>query len=198
MVSTGGSTSTAAEGSTAAPGSTGVDSTDADSSSSAASSSGTTGDVEFELSSPAFEPDGPFPGSMHIQGGNVHPELNWVGAPGDAMSFGIFFHDETISFEHSAIWNIDAAETGVPEGVDPAPMPGNVPGAVQCRNWTDNFGYGGPGSPANFYTFTLYALDIADLSGEIDQDSNLGEVRMALEAHSIEQVTLTGQSSGPG
>lgn len=27
--------------------------------------------------------------------------------------------------------------------------------------------YGGPGSPANYYTFTLYALDNDDLSGEI-------------------------------
>lgn len=200
------STGDAAESST---GSAEGESTAADSTGDAETSAGTdsTGEnaesssgvmVDFGMSSPAFEPDGPFPGTMHIQGGNISPQLDWEGAPADTQSFGVFFHDETISFDHSAIWNIPADAEGLPEGVEGTAMPANVPGAVQCRNWTDNFGYGGPGSPANFYVFTLYALDIDDLSGEIDQNSSRAAVRTALEDHAIESVTLRGQSSGPG
>ncbi len=185
------------ESTTGAPGTTAADSTGDDSGSSTGMMTGTTGAVEFEMSSPAFEPDGPFPGTMHVQGGNVHPQLDWVGAPAGTMSFGVFFRDDSISFNHSAIWNIPADVTGVPEAIEQVAMPGAIAGAVQCRSWINQFGYGGPGSPANFYTFTLYALDTDDLSGEIDQDSSLAQVRAALQGHAIEEVTLTGQSSGP-
>ncbi len=197
------STSTGAGTTTDTPGtSTGMEQTsttaaDTTSADSSSGSEGSSGMVEFEMSSPAFEEGGLFPGTMHINGGNVHPQLDWVGAPVDTMSFGVFFHDETINFEHSAIWNIPADATGLPEDVDQDPMPANVPGAVQCRNWTNQFGYGGPGSPANFYVFTLYALDTADLSGEIDQDSSRVEVNAALQAHALAEVTLSGQSNGP-
>ncbi|MEM7157416.1 MAG: YbhB/YbcL family Raf kinase inhibitor-like protein [Myxococcota bacterium] len=196
----------AAESST---GSAEGESTAADSTGSADSSGGTdsTGEgaesssgvmVDFGMSSPAFEPDGPFPGTMHVAGGNMSPQLDWEGAPADTQSFGIFFHDETISFNHSAIWNIPGDAEGVPGNIELEAMPASVAGAVQCQSWIDEFGYGGPGSPANFYVFTLYALDIDDLSGEIDQNSSLGQVRTALENHAIESVTLRGQSAGPG
>lgn len=163
-----------------------------------ADESTSTGEVAFALTSPAFEEGGLFPGSMHISGGNEHPQLDWEGAPAETQSFGVFFHDVTISFEHSAVWNVPADVSQLPEGLSNVPMPEEVPGAVQCRNWTtQQFGYGGPGSDSNFYQFTLYALDVADLSGEIDQDSSLQAVQAAFEAHSIETATLSGQTQGP-
>jgi Raf kinase inhibitor-like YbhB/YbcL family protein len=174
---------------------TGVaDTTSADSTDGGSSS--TTEPVAFTLTSPSFVEGGGIPGMHHVSGGNVSPQLDWVGAPADTVAFAVFFHDITIDFEHSAIWNIPADATGLPEGVDEDAMPANVPGATQCRSWAGNFGYGGPGSAANFYQFTLYAIDVATLD-EIDQNSTLVEVRAALEAHSLGTATLTGQSTGP-
>ena len=162
------------------------------------STGATTGEpVAFELTSTAFKEGGTFPGTMHVSGGNVHPQLDWVGAPEGTQSFGVFFHDVTISFEHSAIWNIPATETGLPEDLEQVAMPAVPAGAVQCQAWSGGFGYGGPGSQSNMYQFTLYALDTADLSGEITQNSTRPAVRAALEAHMIESTTLSGVTNGP-
>lgn len=169
--------------------SSGGSSTDGDSSS-------TTEPVAFTLTSPAFEEGGGIPGMHHVSGGNVSPQLDWVGAPAGTLAFAVFFHDITIDFEHSAIWDIPGDATGLPEDVEEVAMPADVPGATQCRSWAGNFGYGGPGSAANFYQFTLYAIDVATLD-EIDQNSSLVEVHAALEAHSLGTATLTGQSTGP-
>jgi Raf kinase inhibitor-like YbhB/YbcL family protein len=193
------STTTAPTGDSSSDGSdsstTGVaDTTSADSTD--GESSSTTEPVAFTLTSPSFAEGGGIPGMHHVSGGNVSPQLDWVGAPADTVAFAVFFHDITIDFEHSAIWNIPADATGLPEGVDEDAMPANVPGATQCRSWAGNFGYGGPGSAANFYQFTLYAIDVATLD-EIDEDSTLVEVHAALEAHSLGTATLTGQSTGP-
>lgn len=212
-VSTQGETSQTA-GSTGAPGSTGTSSGGETSAGTTAaetsvgetgsgtaadgSSSGTTGAVEFTLSSSEFEDGMGLPHSAHVSGGNMSPDLAWVGAPADTQSFAVFFHDTSIDFNHSAIWNIGADVTGLPHDVDHSAMPADVPGAVQCRSWAGNFGYGGPGSPANFYEFVLYALDTDDLGGEIDENSSLDEVFTALEAHSLGTATLVGQSTGPG
>jgi hypothetical protein len=160
------------------------------------SSSGTTESVPFTLTSTAFTEGGGIPGEHHISGGNESPPLAWEGAPAGTMSFALFFHDTTIDFEHSAIWNIPADATGLPQDVDHVEMPPDVPGAVQCENWAGSIGYGGPGSQSNFYQFTLHAIDVAELP-EIDAGSSLIAVRDAFEAHSLGVATLTGQSTGP-
>ncbi len=188
---------------TETPTSTGTDTDEVTGSSTAAdeSSSGTTGTVEFALTSPAFMEGELFPVTMRWNSGNVSPQLDWVGAPAGTMSFGVFFLDLDniqpggVAFPHSAIWNIPAKATGLPEDVEMQAMPASVPGAVQCRNWFGEFGYGGTGSPANFYEFTLYALDTDDLSAEITQNSSLPEVKAALEAHSVGTATLSGQTA---
>ena len=161
--------------------------------------SSTTGAAEFTVTSPQFEQDGILPTEHHSAGGNVMPELNWVGAPAETQSFGIFFLDlDNGNFRHSGIWNIDATATGTPLDVEHEPNPASVPGAVQCRSWQPSvFGYGGPGSGDNTYPFTVYALDVDDLSGEIDQNSSLAQVEAALESHAIETTTISAQTEGP-
>jgi phosphatidylethanolamine-binding protein (PEBP) family uncharacterized protein len=161
--------------------------------------SSSTGAGEFIVTSPQFEQDGIIPSEHHVAGDNTMPQLDWVGAPAGRMSFAVFFRDLTINYRHSAIWNISADATGTPFDPDHVPMPPDVPGAVQCENWRDNgeYGYGGPGSNSNTYEFEVYALDVADLSAEIDQDSSLAEVEAAFDAHVIESATLSGQTEGP-
>ncbi len=172
----------------------------------------TTGGGLFTLTSTTFEQGGLFPTTMHIVGGNEHPELSWTNAPASALSFGVYFEDTTISYDHSAIWNIGADVTGLPENIEWTAMPASVPGSVQAQHWASQnanplldylgppprYGYGGPGSDSNVYEFTIYALDVATLDGEIDSESELPDVRAAFEAHMIDSATLSGQSQGAG
>jgi Raf kinase inhibitor-like YbhB/YbcL family protein len=180
----------------------GSSTTDPDGSSSSAadeSSSSTSEPVAFGLFSDAFEDGGGIPGIHHISGGNQSPPLNWEGVPPGTMSLAIFFLDLDFgpNFPHSAIWDIPADVTELAQDVDHDPMPADVPGAVQCINWTgDEYGYGGPGSPSNLYQFTFYAIDVESIR-EIDQNSDLDEVLAAFEAHAIASASLTGQSTGP-
>jgi Raf kinase inhibitor-like YbhB/YbcL family protein len=167
------------------------------------SSSSTTEPVAFEITSPEFEDGGGLPHTAHIDGGNMSPAFDWVGAPGGTMSFALYMHDLDFTggnpdgFPHWAIWNIPSDATGLPADIDHDPMPADVPGAVQCQNWTQmEYGYGGPGSPANHYEFVLFALDVADLT-EVDQDSSLVEVWDALQMHTIATTAIVGQSTGP-
>jgi phosphatidylethanolamine-binding protein (PEBP) family uncharacterized protein len=192
--------SSSESGSSGEPTTTGNTDTDTDS-----ASSSSTGAAVFAVTSPEFEQDGIIPSAHHILGDNSMPQLDWVGAPAGTMSFAVFFRDLTISFPHSAIWNISADATGTPFDPEHVPMPRDPAGSVQCRNWAaDNddlahipdYGYGGPGSNSNTYEFEVYALDVADLSGEIDQDSSIQEVEAAFEAHVIESVTISGQTEG--
>jgi Raf kinase inhibitor-like YbhB/YbcL family protein len=161
------------------------------------SGEGSTGEVAFALTSPSFAEGQVIPGIHHAGGGNISPQLDWVGVPGDALSLGVFFHDLSINNPHSGIWNISTDMTGLPEGVEGVAMPPSVPGAVQCRNWMMEFGYGGMGSPSNDYEFTVYALDVATLDGEIDQNTPRATVRQTLIDHAIATATLGGQSGGP-
>ena len=98
------------------------------------------GDGDFVLTSDDFEQDGIIPTAHHFQGGNLSPALSWVGAPADTASFGVYFHDldfqpQGYPYRHSAIWNISADTDALPQGVEMAAAPADVPGAVQCRNW---------------------------------------------------------------
>jgi Raf kinase inhibitor-like YbhB/YbcL family protein len=152
---------------------------------------------EFTLTSPAFMQDGAIPEDNSCYGDNLSPQLDWTDAPVDALSFAVFFEDLSISFEHSAIFDIPADATGLPADVDKQAMPADVPGAVQPRSYANNFGYAGPcPGEAHTYEFTLYAIDVANIA-EIDQNSDLDDVKVALEQHSIASTTLSGEFTPP-
>jgi Raf kinase inhibitor-like YbhB/YbcL family protein len=194
-----GSTSPTGPGTSSSDDGSGTTSADTSGSSGADESSSSTSEpVEFALFSDAFLEGEGIPPIHHVSGGNESPPLNWVGTPAGTMSLAIFFYDISIDFEHSAIWNIPADVTELPQDVDQVALPPDVPGAVQCRSWIDEFGYGGPGSAANFYEFTIYAIDVEQIpEAEIDEESDLEDVRAAFMAHAIASTTLTGQSTGP-
>ncbi|MDV7390508.1 YbhB/YbcL family Raf kinase inhibitor-like protein, partial [Arthrospira platensis SPKY1] len=119
----------------------------------------------FTLTSSAYQAGGEIPTAHSCFGANVSPELAWTGAPAEAQSFALFFTDLTFDFDHSAIWDIPAALTGVPEDVDKQPMPADVPGASQAQSYAGWHGYAGP-CPPNMHTYRwiLYALDVAALA----------------------------------
>lgn len=157
-----------------------------------------TGGGPFTLSSPAYDDGGVIPDDNTCFGANVSPQLDWENAPAETQSFAVFFTDLTFSFDHSAIWNIDAGATGLPADVDKMPMPADVPGATQAQSYAGWHGYAGPCPPAEHtYQFILYALDVDTLDGEINENSGLGQVKAAFEAHALEQVTLDGMFDPP-
>ncbi|EDM75830.1 hypothetical protein PPSIR1_34857 [Plesiocystis pacifica SIR-1] len=157
-----------------------------------------TGGGPFTLSSPAYDDGGVIPDDNTCFGANVSPQLDWENAPAETQSFAVFFTDLTFSFDHSAIWNIDAGATGLPADVDKMPMPADVPGAIQAESYAGWHGYAGPCPPAEHtYQFILYALDVDTLDGEINENSGLGQVKAAFEAHALEQVTLDGMFDPP-
>jgi Raf kinase inhibitor-like YbhB/YbcL family protein len=188
--------SSSESGSSTEPTTTGNTDTDTDATSSGSSSSG---GGEFIVTSPQFEQDGIIPSEHHSEGDNTMPQLDWTGAPGNAQSFAVLFRDLDfmMGFRHSAIWNISADAMGTPFDPEHVAMPPDPAGSVQCRNWFGEFGYGGPGSESNTYEFEVYALDVPDLSAEIDENSTLIEVEAAFDAHVIESATISGQTEGP-
>ncbi|MBV1859076.1 MAG: YbhB/YbcL family Raf kinase inhibitor-like protein [Nannocystaceae bacterium] len=169
---------------------------DSSSSTGADESSSSTGPGIFAVTSPSFVEGELMPFDSHICEGNIHPQLDWVSPPDGTMSYGVFFHDVSISFEHSAIWNIPADATGVPAGIEATAMPASVPGASQCSNWNNGVGYGGPGSCSNTYQFTVYALDVPNLDDEVTAASTRVAVLASLEGHMLGTATLSGQTRG--
>jgi Raf kinase inhibitor-like YbhB/YbcL family protein len=95
-------------------------------------------------------------------GGDLSPELMWQDAPRGTLSFAIVMFDETASFTHWGIFNIEASTRLLPAGAGAA---GSEYG-LQVPNDYGTLGYEGPCPPpgivpfAHHYVITVYALDI--------------------------------------
>lgn len=118
------------------------------------------------LTSPDISEGGMIPAMFTCAGQNISPQLDWTAGPPQTKSYSLIFKDETIGLVHSAIWDIAGDALGLPEDVEKAQNPTNVPGAKQAEAYDNQtFGYLGPcpgGTPHN-YRFTVYALDVSTL-----------------------------------
>src|SRR5690606_5871086 len=78
----------------------------------------------------------------------VSPPLSWTPGPEGTLSYAIVFNDKTTDFLHSAVYDIPADVTSIPEGAlaikyelsDPA-------GAKQSLSYKGTAGYAGPCPP---------------------------------------------------
>jgi Raf kinase inhibitor-like YbhB/YbcL family protein len=163
--------------------------------------SGGSGNTELALTSTAFAAGEMIPeqyGCPGVPGGqNVSPPLAWTGGPSDAQSYAIVMRDiDFAGFLHWVIFDIPKGRS-LPEGVEAAFEPGNVPGAKQSRfvNASGAPGYFGPCSPnsVNTYQFTVHALPEATLPGMTDQSTNQ-DAATAIEAASLASAPLPGES----
>lgn len=154
----------------------------------------------FTLTSTAYDEGGTIPRTHACtaqMGGNISPPLAWSGAPAGAMSFAIFFKDQTTAFRHSAIYDIPSSLSELPESVARTAMPANVPGARQPRGYPGTVGYAGPcPGTRHTYRFTIYAIDVEAIP-ELTPTSNLTAVEAAFVAHSLGTATLTGSYTPP-
>jgi Raf kinase inhibitor-like YbhB/YbcL family protein len=130
----------------------------------------------FQLHSPAFDDNGTPPLSMILNeqsngvnactasgatGGDQSPELYWIDAPPNTVSFVVVLYDTTASFTHWGIYNI-------PGYVNALPLNAGVAGSKYGRQIENDFNlgqeYDGPCPPAGVtpyihnYVFTVYAL----------------------------------------
>lgn len=148
---------------------------------------------DMQLSSPAFDNDGPIPTRHTGEGQDVSPAFSWRSAPGGAKSFAVVCHDPdaplitsrgTYGFVHWTLYNIPGSVTELPEGVSDY---------TAGKNDFGNTGYGGPMPPEGHgehkYYFWVLALD-AELN--LDANLTLWELLEKIEPHVIGMNRLIG------
>jgi Raf kinase inhibitor-like YbhB/YbcL family protein len=154
-------------------------------------------DAGFALSSPALDAGGTFPVRYTcndgMTAGRVSLPLAWTRSP-LARSYAVVMTDTSINLVHWVIWDIDAAATGLPEGIANVAEPPTPAGARQTTSYDNTtYGYRGPCPPSlHVYRFELSALDVSTLPG-VTPTSPRAVVTAAIAAHTIDQATLPGQ-----
>jgi len=147
------------------------------------------------VTSAAFVEGGAIPIAHTCKDANTSPALSWAGAPGGTQSFAVVLTDLSLTphLVHWVIYDIPAAATGLPEGVENTYAPASVTPAHQAVSvHAPIVGYYGPCPPSQHtYEFAAYALDVATLPGATDQTSRADALTSIL-AHKLGTGTLTG------
>ena len=137
--------------------------------------------------------------SFGCTGQNVSPPLTWSGAPSGTKSFVLIEYDPKaptgVGWFHWIAFNIPASASALPEGA------GAVGAANAPSGMTDGFtdfgapGYGGmcppTGDAPHPYTFTLYAIDAAQLP-YADATTTGAKTGYVLNGHVLAKASLTG------
>ncbi len=145
----------------------------------------------FGIVSSAYREGGTIPSDNSCDGLNISPALMWSNAPDNTQSFAIVFLDTSTNFLHSVIWDIPSSRTELPDNVEKAYEPSNVPGAKQPNSYLGTPGYAGPcPGKTHTYEFRLHALNVANLGG-LSENTSRAAVVTAIEAASIGSTTLT-------
>jgi phosphatidylethanolamine-binding protein (PEBP) family uncharacterized protein len=120
---------------------------------------------------------------------NVSPPFSWGTGPAGTMSYAITMFDMSINNPHFAMWDIPAAETGLPANIPHTAMPG-APAPAGMRQ-TPN-GFQGPGGPnTNMYELRLWALKVPMLP---NPGTNAGAIRTRLLTDLMGAKTLVLES----
>jgi Raf kinase inhibitor-like YbhB/YbcL family protein len=159
----------------------------------------TSAPVRFSLTSPAFHDGRPLPTSAEYHGfgctgGNIAPTLRWSGVPAGTRSFALLLVDPDAprpgGWVHWVLYNIRATATGL-----------DAHTATRYTGGTNNFGqhtYDGPCPPLHdrphHYIFTLYALNMAHISGPSATSARL---LAAMHGHILGSARLTGTFQRP-
>lgn len=109
------------------------------------------------------------------------------------MSFAIVMKDTTNPTTHMVLFNISSSTTSVDDTDD-------FSASSFAANYLGTRGYAGPCPPAgetHTYVFTLYALDVEDLSDEVSDTSDADAVVDAIEANDLDSDTLSGTFTAP-
>lgn len=135
----------------------------------------------LKASSVAFATGEAIPQQHSEYADGVSPALKWDAVAG-AVSYAIVMEDPDSKpikpFVHWVAWNIPAAVTSLPEGLQEQLRLMEPEGVLQGRNSSGTHGYFGPkpppGDPAHHYHFQVLALDsMLDLPPTADRDAFL-------------------------
>lgn len=137
------------------------------------------------------------------EGNNASPPLNWSGAPSNTQSYVVIVDDPDVDqpkpFNHWIVYDIPATETGLREGLPPAPVLPEPEGLKQGVNSRGQVGYLGPrpplGDSAHHYHFQIFALDIAKLP--VPTSPKRDEVLAALAGHVLAKGEIVGLFQRP-
>jgi len=151
------------------------------------------GNMDISITSMAFEEGGMIPRKYTCDGADVSPPLAWTGVSEGAKTIALISDDPDApvgTWVHWVLFNLPAAEKGLPEAVPPDKELKN--GAKQGRNDFRRIGYGGPCPPGGThrYFFKLYALDIVL---NLPVGATKAELLKAMEGHILAQGQLMGK-----
>lgn len=152
--------------------------------------------MSLTIASPSFSAGGSIPAEYTCEGRDISPALSWSGVPAAAKSLALIVDDPDAPdpaapkrvWVHWVLYNIPAAATGLPEGVEPSSLPD---GTQEGKNDWNRTGYGGPCPPIgrHRYFFKLYALDTT-LSGL--HHPTKAELVQAMEGHVLGHTEMIG------
>jgi len=146
----------------------------------------------MQVTSTAFEDGGIIPIKYTSHGDNVQPGFTITGAPDNAVSFAIIFHDievaiggNTDDVTHWLAWNIPSPN--IPEGSLPA-------GSVQGNNIRGQASFMGSGAPYadryHHYVFEFYALS-ANL--DLPEGASRADLMAALQGKVVAKAAYVGR-----
>ena len=149
--------------------------------------------MQFKLTSPAFEEEGMIPKKYTCDAEDISPPLTWESVPEGTKSLAIICDDPDApvgTWVHWVLFNLPPDTKKLIEEVSTTETLEN--GAKQGTNDFGNIGYGGPCPPGGThrYFFKLYAMDIMlNLEAGIKKTDLLN----AMEGHIIFETQLMGK-----
>ena len=165
------------------------------SSASSATSSGTGGVAAFSLTSTGFSEGAEIPVKYTCDGVPKagSPDLTWTAGPPGALSYAVVFTDKFNSLTHWVIWDIPAAITSLPAGVENKANPAIPAGSKQATSYqAQTYGYLGPcPDKKHTYEFAVFAVDVAMLPS-VTTATNRDLVKKEILLHDLGSATLTG------
>jgi hypothetical protein len=148
----------------------------------------------FELTSEAFEHEGPIPVTYTCDDEDFSPPLTWSEVPEGTESFALIYEDPDApsgTFTHWVLYNIPADRNSLPSNLMPGPK--LRWGGKHGVNDFGNMEYGGPCPPPgkpHRYFFHMYALDEPL---DLEPGATRQEVLDAMTGHMLGQAELMGR-----
>jgi Raf kinase inhibitor-like YbhB/YbcL family protein len=147
----------------------------------------------FELSCPAFAPDGLIPVRYTCEGEGISPVLEWTAGPEGTLSYALVMVDKDIPFSgefvHWIVFNLPAGCRRLPEHfteIESSQMGANIaPNGAGKRRYYPPCPVGG----AHTYVFYLYALNVSYLPLE---NNRMQQVLVEIKDHRLAGCLLKG------
>ncbi len=154
----------------------------------------------FTLTSSAFVEGGTIPKDNALcpdGSANQSPPLAWTNAPAGTQSFAVVMRDLDVAAPdnyHWVLWDIPAATTSLPAGIQAVAAPTTPAGAKQTHwSFGSDYSYQGPCPPSQHsYQFTIYAFAVPTLPIAAGETSPKA-ADAVIQANKTASASLTGE-----